>query len=221
MEPTYSYIPTFVQFTYDLCIADGQYKTLPGHFSQNDVHKQYGISFHTPAFPHINYGHKVEAQMYLAKKDGTTSDSVPFTFVPTKFKEPQEAPPQEQRPIQVAMRQTNKRDRIQMKQQIINNEIVQEESTGNFQRFVYLISNIFCLYLTLHCFFSNSFDIGAYDCFHFNCFDFNVDLFILIVSISIVLMSIVSISIVVCFYMDYTFDWWIITFYLSVKYIYE
>ena len=126
------HIPTFVQFTYDLCIADGQYKTLPGHFSQNDVHKQYGISFHTPAFPHINYGQKVEAQMYLAKKDGTTSDTVPFTFVP-KFKEPKEAPVPEQRPIQVAMRQPNKRDRNQMKQHIINNEIVQEESTGKLK----------------------------------------------------------------------------------------
>ena len=101
------------------CIADGQYKTLTGHFSQNDVHKQYGISFHTPAFPYMNYGQKVEAQMYLAKRDGTTSDIVPFTFIPPTFTQPKEPTSPEQRIIQVAQRQNHKRDRNQMKQQII------------------------------------------------------------------------------------------------------
>ena len=78
----------------------------------------------------MNYGQKVEAQMYLAKRDGTTSDIVPFTFIPPTFTQPKEPTSPEQRIIQVAQRQNHKRDRNQMKQQIINNEVVQEESTG-------------------------------------------------------------------------------------------
>jgi len=107
-----------VEFSYTDTNGDIQY--LQGNFNPNNVHKQHGIAFHTPAFPNVHITQKVKAQMYLhSKKEDTYSDPVPFYFEPKIFK-------QEAKPIIVAARSNNKRDRTTMKV----DDTPQQESTG-------------------------------------------------------------------------------------------
>jgi len=100
--------------------TDGSYAVLKGLFGPNDVHHQYGIALTTPPFPNFNVTFPVETQMYLVKKSEPScrSESVPFTFYPTKV--------EEKKPVIVAARQV-KRDRNAMKEENVPQE---QPSTG-------------------------------------------------------------------------------------------
>ena len=104
--------------------TDGSSKTLKGNFSPNDVHRQYGIALTTPAFPHFNITTKVEAQMYLVskKEPDLPCNEIPFEFYPNVI--------EEKKPVIVATRHVNKRDRNAIKAEAQAQNVPQEESTG-------------------------------------------------------------------------------------------
>ena len=69
--------------------TDGQYNSIKGHFSPNDVHHQLGIAFTTPVFPDQSISESVETQMFLHKpSDGCESPPVTFYFTPKEFAVP-------------------------------------------------------------------------------------------------------------------------------------
>jgi len=70
-------------------LDDGQ--ILKGHFTPNEVHKQYGISLTTPPLSDQNITEKVHAQMYLWKPSKQEqSEPIDFYFHPkrSQFKQP-------------------------------------------------------------------------------------------------------------------------------------
>lgn len=79
---------------------NGQQQLLKGHFTPNDVHHQYGISFTTPPFPNQKITQRVKAEMFLYKPTNQ-DESIPreFYFVPKvetvpQFQQPAPVKPQ-------------------------------------------------------------------------------------------------------------------------------
>ena len=63
------------------------FQVLKGHFSPNDVHKQYGIAFTTPPFPDQNITEKFQTALYLYKpSEQAQSDPKDFYFEPRSEK---------------------------------------------------------------------------------------------------------------------------------------
>jgi len=78
-------------------------ETLKGHFTPNEVHKQYGISLTTPPLTNQNITERVHAEMFLFKPSKRErSEGVDFYFNPkkTQFKQPASQAPQPQKQAQ-------------------------------------------------------------------------------------------------------------------------
>ena len=56
-----------------------------GDFTSNDVHKQYGISLHTPAYINKDITEPVLCSMFLYKpKSQSSSEPVDFYYIPSE-----------------------------------------------------------------------------------------------------------------------------------------
>jgi hypothetical protein len=59
--------------TFIKSVPGGEEVICKGEFSASDVHKQYGISFRTPAFPNPNITERVQVAMQLYKPSDKVS----------------------------------------------------------------------------------------------------------------------------------------------------
>ena len=66
-----------------ILVLGGEQIIAKGEFTSNDVHKQYGISFRTPAYINKEIGGPVKCSMFLYKpKSKASSEPVDFWFAP-------------------------------------------------------------------------------------------------------------------------------------------